>query len=274
MDRSGSSNTAAATRRHLKSIVSSTRPGPSSCQEASRGLGDGQMPELPSSPPLCPSPWRRDRVRSWASPTQAVERGAPRPARRASIGAKARSLDLFVVCVSCLMNTPVHRSRRPGIFGSTNNRLERHPSTDEATTRPCWLSLVVRDPHYNDPSCTRRVDGVQRDHHAIERVSADVMSMAWGSTRRFSVRDASVYRRILGHARWRLDAVYAYGTTSRRSTPTTSTLHAHDSTAQRRSSRSYGARRPATLLDVPAGELSAPPVRRPASRRQGDLTRT
>ena len=153
MDRSGSSNTAATARCRLTSIVQSTGPGPSSCQEASRGLGDGQMPELPSSPPLCPSPWRRDRVRSSASPTQAVE-GAPRPARRASIGAKARRLDLFVVCVSCLMNTPVHQSRRPGIFGSTSNRLERHPSTDEATTRPCLLSLVVRDQDYNDPSCT------------------------------------------------------------------------------------------------------------------------
>ena len=199
MDRSGSSNTAATARCRLTSIVQSTGPGPSSCQEASRGLGDGQMPELPSSPPLCPSPWRRDRVRSSASPTQAVE-GAPWPARRASI-AKARRLDLFVVCVSCLMNTPVHQSRRPGIFGSTSNRLERHPSTDEATTRPCLLSLVVRDQDYNDPSCTRRVDGVQRDHHAIERVSADVRSMAWESTRRSNVRGATVYRRILGHVR-------------------------------------------------------------------------
>jgi hypothetical protein len=200
MDSSRSSDTATTTtRRHLTFIVASTRPGPSGCHKASCCLGDGQMPELPSSSPLCPCICRCDRVRSSASLMQAVERGAPRPARRASI-AKARRLDLLVVFVSCLMNTPVHRSRRPGIFGSTSNRLER-PSTYEATTRPCWLSLVVRDPHYNDPSCTRRVHGVQRDHHAIEWVSADVRSMAWESTRRYSVRGASVYRRILGHVR-------------------------------------------------------------------------
>ena len=154
MDSSRSSDTATTTtRRHLTSIVASTRPGPSGCHKASRSLGDCQMPELPSSSPLCPCICRCDRVRSSASPMQAVKRGAPRPARRASI-AKARRLDLFVVCVSCLMNTPVHRSGRPGIFGSTSNRLERHPSTDEATTRPCLLSLVVRDQDYNDPSCT------------------------------------------------------------------------------------------------------------------------
>ena len=201
MDSSRSSDTATTTtRRHLTSIVASTRPGPSGCHKASRSLGDGQMPELPSSSPLCPCICRCDRVRSSASPMQAVEQGAPLPARRASI-AKARRLDLFVVCVSCLMNTPAHRSGRPGIFGSTSNRLERHPSTDEATTRPCLLSLVVRDQDYNDPSCTCRVDGVQRDHHAIERVSADVRSMAWESTRRSSIRCASVYRRILGHVR-------------------------------------------------------------------------